>query len=96
MYAILKYQNSIENNFLSILHVIDNYEIADKLAYSYAEELYNNEVSFGVKDSFVDIDCIKVQYTSGTGYNKIVFVVVSLPDIEYYDTQNIKSRVENI
>jgi hypothetical protein len=92
MYAILKYQNSRENNFLSILHVIDNYEVADKLAYSYAEELYNSNISYSVKHSFVDIDCIRVQYTSGTGHNKIVFVVVSLPDVEYYDTENRQSK----
>ena len=91
MYAILKYQNSIENNFLSILHVIDNYEVADKLAFSYAEELYNNDVSYGVKHSFVDIDCIKVQYTSGTGQDKIVFVVVSIPDVEYYNKLKVKN-----
>jgi hypothetical protein len=91
MYAILKYKNSIDNNFLSILHVIDNYEVADKLAFSYAEELYNDNVSYGVKHSFVDIDYIKVQYTSGTGQDKIVFVVVSTPDVEYYNKLKVKN-----
>lgn len=87
MYAILKYQNSVNNNFLSILHIIDNYDVANNLAFSYAEELYNENVSFGLKYSFVDIDSIKVQYTSGNGYGKIVFAVISLPDIECYEKQ---------
>ena len=87
MYGIVKYQNSPTDNFFTILHVIDNYQVADNLAFSYAEELYNDKVSFGVKHNFIDIDCIKVQYTSGTGHCKIVFAVVSLPEVEYYNSK---------
>lgn len=83
MYAVVEYYNYRKNLYYKTLHIYKNVERAKRVALEYAENYFaTGYIVDGVDNEWIRIDNCIVQYTIGDGYDKPVWAVVELPDIE--------------
>ena len=79
MFAVVKYYNYKESTF-KILHVFNNYNRAEEIALNYAKKKYGNKIVNDVQWEGLHLYDSLVTYTSGDGYDKLVYSVIHLPE----------------
>ena len=82
MFAVVEYYNYRKNLTFEILHVFNDYDLAKKIAFNYAKKQYSNEIVNHVEHECIYLHDSLVTYTSGDGYDKIVYAVIELPEPE--------------
>ena len=85
MFAVVEYFNYRTDMVFSILHVYNNCQIAIEKARYYAE-LQSEEDRLPITDEITNdclnlYDCIEY-FSTGNGYGRNVYAVISLPNIE--------------
>jgi hypothetical protein len=88
MFAVVKYFNYRKNLTFEILHVFNYYDLAKKIAFDYAKKTYGDNVVNDVEHEYILVYDSMVKYTSGDGYDKLVYSVIELPEAQEDDLSN--------